>query len=264
MISPKITILISIYNGAETLDRCFESIQRQTFQDFEIVCINDGSTDTTKNLLGKWQTTFGERFKLIENTPGLGLTKSLNKGLELAQGNYTARIDADDWWHREKLEKQIAFLTIHPEYGLIGCNYINITQDKELPVILKTSDTEIRKSIIQRNPFAHSCVIFDTALVKSVGKYNENVRHGQDYDLWLRVLPESKLYNLPEFLCYRSIDQGISLEKQRAQMWQCMKTQVKYIKKYNFSVSNYLYLIEPLIVILSPNWVKNLKRKFLH
>lgn len=261
---PKVTILISIYNGAKTLDRCFESIKKQTFQDFEIVCINDGSTDATKNLLGKWQSAFGERFKIIENNPGLGLTKSLNKGLELAQGAYTARIDADDWWQREKLEKQIAFLTANPEYGLIGCNYINITQDKELSVTLKTTDTEIRKSIIKRNPFAHSCVIFDTTLIKSAGKYDGGVRYGQDYDLWLRVFPNTKLYNLPEFLCYRSIDQGISLEKQRAQMWQCMKTQVKYIKRYSLSLKNYLYLIEPLIVILTPNWAKNLKRKYLN
>lgn len=264
MSHPRITILISVYNGADTIDRCFESIQQQTFQDFKIVCINDGSTDTTSTLLNKWEDVFQEKFQLIENQPGLGLTKSLNKGLELARGTYTARIDADDWWHPEKLKQQVNFLESHPGYGLVGCNYTNFSHGKGTQVTLKETDEEIKKSILKRNPFAHSCVVFDTILVKEVGKYDEEVRYGQDYDLWLRLLPKTKFYNLPEFLCSRSIEQGISLEKQRAQMWQCVKTQVKYIRKYHLSVRNYLYLIEPLIVILSPNWVKNLKRKFLH
>ncbi len=263
MNSPKVTILISIHNGASTLDQCFESIQKQTFQDFEIVCINDGSTDTTATAIQKWQSIFQERFHLIENTPGLGLTKSLNKGLDKASGTYTARIDADDWWHPEKLEQQLNFLETHGEYGLIGCNYINLAHNQEFPVSLKVSDEEIKESIIKRNPFAHSCVVFKTYLVKEVGKYDESVRYGQDYDLWLRLSPKTKFYNLPEFLCYRSIEKGISIEKQRAQMWQCAKTQTKYIRRYGYSWLYYRYLIEPLIVILTPNFIKNIKRKLI-
>lgn len=263
MNSPKVTILISVYNGALTLDRCFESLQKQIFQDFEIVCINDGSTDVTSAVIKKWKTVFQERFHLIENTPGLGLTKSLNIGLDQASGTYTARIDADDWWHPEKLTKQIEFLETHPNYGLIGCNYINLSHNQEFPVSLKVTDEEIKGGIIKRNPFAHSCVVFKTSLVKEVGKYDESVRYGQDYDLWFRLLPKTKFYNIPEFLCYRSIEKGISIEKQRAQMWQCAKTQTKYIRKYGYGWQYYRHLIEPLIVILTPNFIKNLRRQYL-
>ncbi|HLC94403.1 MAG TPA: glycosyltransferase [Patescibacteria group bacterium] len=262
--NPQVSILISIHNGSQTLDRCFESIQKQTFQDFEIVCVNDGSTDQTSEIIKKWQSIFGQdTMKLLNNNPNIGFTKSLNQGLDLANGQYTARIDADDFWHAEKLEKQIKFLEENKEYGIVGCNYINISPNKEVKISLKKTDAEIKKSIIKRNPFAHSCVVFDTALIKKVGGYDKNILYGQDYDLWLRCVPRTKFYNLSEFLCYRSIGQGISVEKQRSQMWQSIKTQVKYIKEYHYSWINYLYLLEPLTVIVLPKFIKDLKRRLL-
>lgn len=263
MISPKVTILISIYNGAKTLDRCFESIQKQTFQDFEIVCINDGSTDTTKNLLEKWQTAFGERFKLVENNPGLGLTKSLNKGLELAQGTYTARIDADDWWHPEKLAKQIDFLNTNPEHRLIGTWYENHGIRGVKKILTPETNEEIQTAILKRNPFAHSAVIFYTELVKQVGMYNPLWRYGQDYELWLRLLPHTKMANIGEFLCYRTADDTLTARKQRAQMLLCVKTQLLYLKKYHHPWREYRYILTPLLVALAPEWLRTLKRRFL-
>lgn len=262
MTTPHVSILLSVHNGAHTLHRCLTSIYEQTFQDFEIVCVNDGSTDATAEILDTWQVTFGsEKMRILTNESSIGLTRSLNRGLDIIAGTYTARIDADDFWHKEKLEKQAYFLKTHPDYGIIGCNYTNVSSDRQVNISLKETDAEIRQSIIKRNPFAHSCVIFRTELIRTLGKYNEHIRYGQDYDLWLRCLPKTKFYNLPEFLCTRSIDQGISLEKQREQMWQSIKTQVKYIRKYHYSFANYFFLLEPLIVIMSPTCIKNVKRK---
>jgi glycosyltransferase involved in cell wall biosynthesis len=261
---PKVSILISIYNGARTLERCFESIQKQTFQNYEVVCVNDGSTDQTLEIIRKWQGIYGkDRFRLLQNNKSIGLTKSLNKGFDLANGYYTARIDADDFWHPDKLKQQVQFLEKNGAYGVIGCNYINISRDHEVRVSVPRTDAGIRKSIIRRNPFAHSCVVFKTSLIMEVGKYDENILYGQDYDLWLRCVPKTKFYNLPDFLCYRLTGQGISVEKQRSQMWQSIKTQMKYIRKYHYSYFNYLYLLEPLIVIMLPKIIKDLKRKVL-
>jgi len=260
----KVSIVISVYNGEQTLDRCFQSIQKQIFQDFEIVCINDGSTDKSSEIINKWRDILGEdRFKLSDNNTCIGLTKSLNKGLWLASGYYIARIDADDFWYIDKLEKQVNFLEKNKDYGIIGCNYINIfknnTAAKE--VRMHETDEEIKKKIFHRNPFAHSCIMARKEIIEKAGNYDENVICGQDYDLWLRCLPLTKFYNLQEFLCKRLVSDGISVQKQNTQMMQCIKTIIKYIKKYRYPWTNYFYILEPLIIILLPKFIKDLKRK---
>lgn len=258
----KISIIISVFNGENTLDECFESVKNQTFQDFEIICINDASTDNTLEKLKKWQEIIGlERFIIINNPQNLGLTKSLNLALAKAQGKYIARIDADDIWRKDKLEKQYDFLENNFEYGIVGSNHINIFEKKRKTVELPEKHELIKKKLFERNPFAHSCILARTDLIKSLGGYDENIKFGQDYDLWLRCFPQTKFYNIQKYLCSRTIDSN-SLEKQNQQMTQSIRTRLKYIKKYRYSWNNYLYLIEPLIVILTPNFIKNLKRKY--
>lgn len=264
MSQAKVSILIPIQNEEKTLNRCFESIKNQTFQDFTIVCIDNGSQDKSYEILKKWQKIFGANcFQIIRNETNLGITKALNQGLDIITTEFTARIDGDDWWKTAKLGKQIAFLESHPEYGVVGTNYINFKKDTEIKISVPKTDKEIKESIVKKNPFAHSCVVFRTALIKKLESYDVDIYMGQDYDLWFRCMPHMKFYNIQEFLCHRSIEGGISFERQRDQMIQCLKTQRKYIKKYNMPIFNYLYLLEPLLIIATPNFIKNLKREFL-
>ncbi len=262
----KVSILISVYNGKKTIEQCLESIKSQTFQDFEIICVNDASTDKTLEELKKWQKIFGsEKFILIHNPYNLGLTKSLNLALAQARGKIIARIDPDDYWEKEKLEKQVDFMENNPEYGIIGCNHINIYKNNKNKKYIELPETHeaISKKLFRRNPFAHSCIIAKTDLIKSAGGYDEKIKYGQDYELWLRCFPLTKFYNIQEFLCARIVDGGISVKKQNAQMRQSIKTRLKYIRKYKYGWKNYLYLLEPLAVILTPAFLKNLKRKYL-
>ncbi len=260
----KCAILISLHNSETTLDKAFESILAQTFQDFRIIAIDDHSTDRTFAKLKKWQLTFGsEKFFLVKNTHNLGLTKSLNKGLSNITEPYTARIDGDDWWEPSKLEKQIAFLEAHPDHGIVGCNYRNEKNDIGYPVRCPESDESIKRSLIRRNPFAHSSVMFRTPLIRDAGNYDERLHYGQDYELWLRVSPKTRYHNLQEFLCHRNANSGLSFDHQNEQMHQCIKTQIRYIKKLHRSPLEYRFLLEPLAVILTPGFIKDLKRKFL-
>lgn len=265
MDSPKISILIPVYNGQETIDQCLESVRRQTYRNFEIICVNDASFDKTLNKLKEWQEIFGlNKFILINNVKNLGVTKSLNLALSRAQGKYIARIDADDTWLSEKLEKQIDFMETHPEYGIVGCNYTNISKHNLFARKICTyeTDEEMKKKIFRRNPFAHSCILAKKEIIEKAGNYDKSVRYGQDYDLWLRCLPLTRFYNLQEFLCERLVDNGISIRKQNAQMVQCIKTQLKYIKLYGYPKKNYIYLLEPLSVILIPATLKKLIRRY--
>lgn len=261
-----ISILISLYNEEKNIDSCFNRIKKQSFDDFEIICVSDASKDRTLEKLKKWQEIFGsDKFFIINNTSNLGLTKSLNLALKKAKGKYMARVDADDLWEVDKLKKQFDFMENNPEYGIVGCNYVNIYKNNKNRKYIALPETHqmISEKIFRRNPFAHSCILARTELIKRNGGYDEKIRYGQDYDLWLRCFPETKFYNLQEFLCSRSVDGGISVKKQNSQMWQSIKTRIKYIRKYEYGWRNYLYLLEPLAVIATPRFVKNLKRKYL-
>ena len=256
-----VTVLLSVYNGSSSLERCLGSIASQTFQAFAIVCVDDGSTDNSLEVLKRWQKKLVSRLIILRNQKNIGLTKSLNKGLHVIRTPYTARVDTDDWWDREKLAKQVAFLEQNSDYGVVGCNYINVGSSGEQKVVLNETDTAIRRDIIKRNPFAHSCVVFRTNLIQKLGGYDNSIRYGQDYDLWLRCYPFTKFYNLQEFLCHRTVGRGISVEKQRQQMIQGIKTQIKYIRKYRLPIVNYIYLLELLGLVVTPNFIKSLKRK---
>lgn len=261
--SAEVAILLGVYNGEATLARCLESIASQSYVDWQLVIVDDASTDDTRRILEIWQQRFGGKLQVIRNDTNLGLTKSLNRGLARIMARYTARIDADDWWAADKLALQLGFLRQHRDYGVIGCNYRNVGLQGAKQVLMPQSDEAIRASIIRRNPFAHSCVVFDTKLVQSIGGYDARVRYGQDYDLWLRCLPRTRLANLPDSLCWRSVGRGISVERQRQQMLQSMRTQLKYIRKYRLPLSSLWALAEPLGVVLAPRWLRQAKRQLV-
>jgi len=263
---PKISILTVVWNEERLLDKFFNNLKDQIFNDWEIICVNNGSGDKSLEKIVEWQKTFPpEKFKIINNKTNIGLTKALNMAIKEAHGKYLARIDPDDSWEKEKLEKQINFLENNLDHGIVGCNHLNIYAESKKKKYVRLPETHemIAKKLFRRNPFAHSCILARTDLIKSARGYNEKIKYGQDYDLWLRCFPLTKFYNLQEFLCQRSIDGGISVKKQNEQMWQSIKTRIKYIKKYRYGFKNYLYLIEPLMVIITPNFIKKIKRRFL-
>ncbi len=265
MLNPAVSILIVVWNEEAFLDALFRSLQNQTFTDYEIICVNNGSTDKSLEKIIKWQKILGpEKFKLINNEINSGLTRALNLALKEARGKYIARIDPDDSWDREKLAKQLAFMEKNLDYGIIGCNHINIYKNNAKQKLVQLPETHnlIAKKLFRRNPFAHSCILARTEILKSDGGYDEKIKYGQDYELWVRCFPLTKFYNLQESLCKRTIAEGISVKKQDAQMWQSIQTRIRYIRKYHYDWKNYLYLIEPLFLILIPNFIKNIKRKY--
>jgi len=258
---PLVSVLLSVYDGEETIDRCLASVIGQTYQNIEIICVNDCSSDSTSKKLKIWLEKIGvNRLKVISNEKNLGLTRSLNISAKHASGCYYARIDADDVWLPNKIEKQVNYLENHQDIGLVGTLYINDDGQHQRKVMLPICSQDIKKTIISRNPFGHSCVVFRKEIFNRLGGYDEGVILGQDWDLWLRFFAVTEMVNLPEFLCHRNHG-GISINKQKQQMWQAIKTKCKYIKKYNMSPMYYLELWEPLFLILFPEKLKLIIKK---
>lgn len=254
---PLVSVILSVYNGAQTLHRTLKSIQTQTHSTLEIVAINDASTDNTQEILEQWHTKNSTiPLTIIRNETNLGLTKSLNKGIQHAQGTYLARIDADDWWEPTKLEQQLAWSERYTNYGVVGTWYTNHRKSKTRNVQLPVTDEDIRTSIFRRNPFGHSCVLMRKTIIERAGGYDERLSVGQDLDLWFRMLPLTKYYNVPEYLCHRTINEKLN---KREQMRNHIATTMHYIKRYKASPKNYLYLVEPFLVMMLPRWIRKLR-----
>lgn len=203
---PKISVLLPCYNAAATLDESLTSLADQTFQDFEIIAVDDGSTDETGAILARWQVDYS-RLKVLRQDHA-GIVKALNTGLALCQAPYVARMDSDDRCMPRRLELQAAHLEAHPDIGVVSCLVRGfpgeqVRQGFQLYMDWQNallSDTEIRRDIFIESPLPHPSVTFRSRLVRAAGGYEE---HGwpEDYDLWLRLYQDGVHFErIPEVL----------------------------------------------------------------
>lgn len=216
--SPKVSVVMSVYNGELYLREAVDSILDQTFTDFEFIIIDDGSTDTTWQILSAYNDP---RTRLVRNHENIGLTRSLNKALALARGEYVARQDADDVSLPWRLARQVAFLDATPGVGLVSSSYEVIDPEgrRLRTVTVPTSDSDIRSHLYKRNPFCHGAAVFRHACIEAVGGYRESFRVAQDYDLWLRMAERFELANLGDPLYrWRLRPEAISSEQTERQL----------------------------------------------
>ncbi|MDR3061732.1 MAG: glycosyltransferase [Dysgonamonadaceae bacterium] len=211
----KASILLPVYNAASFLAESIASILNQSFEDFELIILNDGSKDGSKEIIFAFTDA---RIRYVENETNLGLIKTLNKGIEICTGEYIIRMDADDICAPERIEKQIRFLEKHPDIGLCG-TWAYVIDNKGVvtgKIINQTSSSFISISLLFSAPLIHPSVCFRSSLLKQ-HPYHE-VPVAEDYDLWCRLNEYTKIANIPDFLLYyRWHDTNISREKQQIQ-----------------------------------------------
>jgi len=185
---PKISILLPTYNGGLYIEEAIKSVLGQTYQDWELLILDDASTDNTEQISTRY-SKIDHRIIYIKNERNLRLAKNLNKGLLLSSGEIIARIDEDDTWiDTNKLKKQAGTLITNNSV-LVGTHF-EIVDDKNNLIRTVTpplDDNSIRKIILSYNPFCHSSVIFDKKSAIRVGGYNDKIPYGEDYDLWLKL-----------------------------------------------------------------------------
>lgn len=152
----KATVLMSVYNTPkEQLKESIESILKQTYQEFEFLIINDGADKECTELIESYKD---ERIEVIQNEENIGLAKSLNKGLEIANGKYIIRMDADDISHPTRIEKQIKYADEHPEYSIIATR-ANIIDENGLQGSTNKYGEILKKDLIKNTPFIHPSML---------------------------------------------------------------------------------------------------------
>ena len=199
MKNPKVTVLMSVYNGEKYLQEAIDSILVQTFKDFEFLIVNDGSTDKTREILESYKDP---RIRIINNEKNIGLTKSLNIGLRIVKGEYIARQDADDISCGNRLERQIKFLDEKLDIAIVGTNYFRINEKGDIIQEIKRQekDKDIKKYLLNGNQLGHGTIMFRKSCIEKVGFYREEFKFAQDYDFVLHFSEKYKLANIPETL----------------------------------------------------------------
>ena len=208
---------MSVFNGADFLEKAVDSILAQVCSDFEFLILDDGSTDNTWDILAGFQDS---RIRLVKNSENMGLTKALNKGLEMARGEYVARMDADDISLPERLQRQETFLKTNNNVAMVGCgvDVIDESGKKIQKINFPTIPYLLKWRLLLVNTFAHSAVMFRKDAVIGVGGYSEKLKYAQDYDLWSRICAHWEVANIPDVLVqWRFWKEGISVVQAKEQ-----------------------------------------------
>ena len=188
---------MSVYNGEPFLREAIDSILNQTFKDFEFIIINDGSTDRSVEIISSYADP---RMRFIDNKTNLRLPASLNLGLDVAAGDYIARMDADDISLPERLARQVDYMDAHPEIAASGTWAKDIDADgREFSARCLPFDERMKCEFWRPSPIVHPSAIIRKSHLGSL-RYDPRLRHAQDYDLWLALKARHELGNLPEFL----------------------------------------------------------------
>lgn len=194
---PKITVLMPAYNAAKYIREAIASVLAQTFKDFELLVINDGSTDETENIVSSF---YDPRIELV-NKEHTGIASALNTGLRLANAPYIARFDADDICLPQRLEKQFNFLQDHPDYVLVGSDAEYILENGDFLFSFQCiahSNEEVQKNLYVYCPFIHAAVMYKREDVIKAGGYDAHAHNFEDYLLWTSLAKIGKLQNLRE------------------------------------------------------------------
>lgn len=207
----KISVVMPVYNGEKYLNEAIDSIICQTFRNFELIIIDDGSNDNTSNIIKSYND---ERIVYIKNNENLGIAKTLNKGIEIAKGKYIARMDADDICYPYRLEKQYKFMEENLKIGLCGSSVEVFTDTTSNIHECPTDNEEIKVLQMFNTAFAHPSVIIRKDILDKYNlKYDEFYEGMEDYELWLKMSQFTQLANIKQVLLkYRNHDKQITKE----------------------------------------------------
>lgn len=239
--NPPITVLMPVFNGEKYLGQAVESILDQTFSGFELLIIDDCSSDRSFDMIRSYRDS---RIRLVQNNSNMGLIGTLNKGIELAAGSFIARMDQDDISMPERLGKQIAFMETHTEVAVCGCWAIEIDENgnrlgkRETPV-----GRRMAKDYWRPSPIIHPSAFMRTAIARRY-TYDKDFIDAEDYELWLRIARDHRIDNIPEYLLYyRMNSSSITNVHRQRQLQSTYAAFRKHVARSDLSYSEFCSLL---------------------
>ncbi len=224
---PLVSIIMTAYNEERYIKEAIDSILQQTFSNFELILINDGSTDRTDEIIKLFTDS---RIKYICNKKNLRLITCLNIGLELARGKYIARMDSDDICYLDRLKKQVDFLECNPEIGILGSN-LEVFGDTKGFMTYPEKDDDIRIYLLTTSSFGNNVVMIRKDILHKLKfQFNNEYLHAEDYKAWSEIIKHAKGYNFQEPLVkYRAHTSSVSNKYKHIQRETRNRIRAEYI-----------------------------------
>jgi glycosyltransferase involved in cell wall biosynthesis len=211
---PAVTVLMPLFNGEQYLREAIESILGQTFSEFELLVLDDGSTDAGPRIANGYRDP---RIRLLSNDENLGIAATLNRGIGLARGRYIARMDCDDVSLPDRLLKQFDFMEGNPNVGVCGSRVRRIGAKRGLWKV-KAGDAAIKSRLLFENAMAHPSVMIRKSVLDEKGlRYDTSLRCAQDYAFWVEIARHSRLANLEQVLVLYRVHAGQISEAKKAE-----------------------------------------------
>lgn len=255
---PLVSVLMPVYNAMPYLKEAIASVLAQTYKNFELVIVDDGSTDGSWQLIKKYKNQ-DKRIKAFRNRNKLGVSTALNKGINKSCGRYIARMDADDVMVSQRLEKQVKFLQKHKNVVALGSWTKEINEQGKTigKRILPIKHPQICEMMYYLMGLQHPSVIFNRKLIPADFEwYKESVKKAVDLDLLFRLLKYGKFGNLPEYLMfYRIHKNNMSLKKAKKIFFQAQKIRKKAVRNYGYQPTlkaKIWHFIENIIISIVP------------
>ncbi|PFG15092.1 glycosyltransferase family 2 protein [Bacillus sp. es.036] len=250
---PKVSVIMGVYNGARSINKAIESIINQTFTDYEFIICDDGSNDNSIELIQKFADRDG-RIKLIQNRNNQGLAQTLNNCLNVATGEYIARMDDDDLSYPDRFAKQVAFLDSNPNYAIVGTSRNLFDESGIWGRSIKEGERTILDIFLGRT-FTHPSIMMRRKEVLTVGMYTTgtDTERTEDYDLWCKMYEKGyKGYNLRDVL-FEYYEARDSYSKRKFKYRVCeYRLKKKWRKKLGLPVKYEIFAFRSLLVGIIP------------
>ncbi len=257
--TPLVSVLLPVFNGQTYLENAIDSILTQTITNFELIIIDDGSTDQTKQLLDRYQRQ-DSRIKILTNSHNLGMAASLNKGLALCQGQYIARMDADDISLPARFEKQIHLLQSNPNLVAVGCNVDIINNDGQVTGTksFPTDSQTCYQTLLNYMPVQPPTLMVRGNIFKKL-TYDVVLSKNDDINIYFKLLRFGGLSNVPQTLFqYRILSNSVTHHNVKKTYFMAFSNRIDGIlhQSYRPNFTNLvLFLIETIIVLILPNYL---------
>ncbi|MBK9283699.1 MAG: glycosyltransferase [Sphingobacteriaceae bacterium] len=240
-----ISVILPVYNGEKYLREAIESVLNQTYRNFELIIVNDGSTDQSLSIIHSFSDN---RIICVNNQQNAGLIEVLNQGISLAKGEFIARMDADDICMPERFKMQMEVFEKNPEVVLVSSDYFQM-EDGHLALSSGFIESDELKTVLLFSPgMAHPTVVLRNSFQQNQKPYDINFIHAEDYKLWIDLSEQGKFYNIPlPLLKYRTHTGQISQNYRAIQKTNSEKIRALYLTKKGFQFSDQELRIHHLI-----------------
>lgn len=249
---PLISVIMPAHNAQKYISSAIESILNQTFTKFELIIINDCSTDKTLDIMKSFSKK-DSRIKIVNNDTRLDIASSLNRGISQAKSNIIARMDADDIAFPNRLELQYALINSSRKIAVVGANIVIMDIAGNQTAIRKYPDTseKLKDCLFKYSPFAHPVVMFKKDMYEEIGRYNPKYSPTEDLDLWFRLGRKYEFGSIPETLLkYRVYEKSSSHSGMKGLEILVFKIRLDAVMKYGYK-PNFFDVVYNLFQFLS-------------